>query len=299
MKHSKIAIIGAGRVGTTTAYALMLKNIAAEILLVDVDPIRCKGEFLDLSDVLPFSSTSIVRDATLQEAAQADIIIITGGKAQSPGQTRLDLLKINLKVMDAIVDGLASLNKNAIIIVISNPLDILTQHIQNKNILPRNQIFGSGTFLDSTRLQGALGLKLNVAPKSIHAYILGEHGDTQFPAWSSAYCDGKSISECLSRNELEQVAQQTKQKAYDIISCKGSTFYGIASCATALCESIIFNQKQVIPVSCYQEDLGVCLSVPCVIGEKGIVELFPLSLNAQEKNQLQQSAQNLKALMQP
>lgn len=297
MKHSKIAIIGAGRVGTTTAYALMLKNIAAEILLVDVDPIRCKGEFLDLDDALSFCSTSSIKDATLAQAAQADIIIITAGIAQKPGQPRTELLATNKKVMDVIAQGLTPINPEAIIIVVSNPLDILALHLRSKKLVPDNQLFGSGTFLDSIRLAGLIAKKFNVAPESVHAWILGEHGDSQFAAWSSVIVDGTPIAKLnIEQKELDELAHKTQKKAYDIIECKGSTFYGIATCVAALCESIIFDQRKIFPVSTYCAEYDVYMSVPCVIGQKGIEGLFPFSLNETEKAQLKKSAQSLKKL---
>lgn len=295
MKHSKIAIIGAGRVGTTTAYALMLKNIAAQILLVDVDPIRCKGEFLDLEDAIPFCATSCIQNATLEDAAQSDIIIITAGIAQKPGQTRVELLETNKKVMDSIAQGLTPLNPNAIIIVVSNPLDLLALHLYNKKLINPKQLFGAGTFLDSIRLTGKIATHFNIAPDSVHAWILGEHGDNQFVAWSSVMCDGTPISSLdISQQELDQLAQQTKQKAYDIIECKGSTFYGIATCVATLCESIVFNQRKIFPLSSYQKEYGVFMSMPSVLGEHGIEEMFPLVLNEAEKKQLVKSADSLK-----
>ncbi len=295
MKHSKIAIIGAGRVGTTTAYALMLKNIAAQILLVDVDPIRCKGEFLDLDDALPFCATSSVNDATLADAAQADIIIITAGIAQKPGQTRSELVETNKKVMDTIAQGLTPLNPNAIIMIVSNPVDALAMHLANKKLLPVNQIFGSGTFLDSVRLTGFIAKKFNVAPASVHAWILGEHGDSQLAAWSSTMIDGTPITTMnIEQNELDALAQKAKRKGYDIIDCKGSTFYGIASCVAALCESIIFDQRNIFPVSSYLPEYQLFMSMPCVVGQNGIEGRFPIPLNDAEKELLEKSAQKIR-----
>lgn len=300
MKLSKVAIIGAGRVGTTTAFALMLKNIAGEILLVDVDKLRCKGELLDLSDVLPFSATSSLKDASLSQAARADIIIITAGAAQKPGQPRLELLDINKIVMDDICAGLRPLNPKAIIIVATNPVDILTQYLQSKINVPYNQIFGSGTFLDSQRLLVLLATKLNVSPTSIHALVLGEHGESQFTAWSSAMCDGKPIAtfENIDSKKLNLLEQQVKQKAADIISCKGSTYYGIAACLVHICETIIFNQKKIVPVSCYVETLKLYISLPCVIGANGIEKIITISLSKKEKEQLEESAQILRTISQ-
>lgn len=299
MNHSKIAIIGAGRVGATTAYALMLRNITAEILLVDIDPVRCKGELLDLEDALAFCATSYIKDASLIQAAQADIIIITAGVAQKPGQPRNELLNINKKVIDEIAQGLVPLNPNAIIIMVSNPLDLLGMHLRSKHLVPDNQLFGSGTLLDSVRLAGLIAKKFKIAPGSVHAWILGEHGDSQFAAWSCVTVDGSPIATLnIPEKELNEIAQKTKQKAYNIIDCKGSTFYGIATCIAELCESIIFNQRKVFPVSTYYQEEDVYLSVPCIIGQRGIEETFPLSLNEIEKDSLKKSAASLKKLAQ-
>lgn len=290
MKHSKIAIIGAGRVGTTTAYALILKNVVAEILLVDVDPIRCKGEFLDLDDALSFCATSSIKDATLAEAAGADIIIITAGIAQKPGQKRSELVQTNKKVVDSIAQGLMPINPRAIIIMVSNPLDILTLYLRNKKIVPDNQIFGSGTFLDSVRLAGLIAKKFNIAPESVHAWILGEHGDSQFAAWSSVLIDGMPIEKLkIEQKELDELSQKAKQKAYDIIDCKGSTFYGIATCVAVLCESIIFDQRKIFPVSIYLPEYDLYMSMPCIVGQNGIENRFPVSLNEREKEQFKNS----------
>jgi L-lactate dehydrogenase len=295
MKHSKIAIIGTGNVGSTTAYALMLKNIVAEILLIDINKQRCIGEFLDLSDALAFNFTSKIREATLAEIAAADIIIITAGIAQKPGQSRVDLLKTNKKIMDEICKDLTPLNPQAVIIVVTNPVDLLTLHVQQIVNHPRTQIFGSGTYLDSQRLRLMLALKFNVALENVQTYILGEHGDTQFPAWSLTQIGGKPILSLkeLSQQDLVNIADEVKQKAYNIISCKGSTFYGIAACVASICESIIFDQERIIPVSMYDEEFGICLSMPCIIGQTGIEKRFSIPLDKNELENLKKSADNL------
>ena len=295
MKHSTIAIIGAGRVGTTTAYALMLKDLAGEILLVDIDPTRCKGEILDLSDSLSFSVTSKIREATPKEAAQADIIIITAGIAQKPGQSRRELLAKNKKVMDSIAQSLQPINPKAIILMITNPVDLMTRYMQEKIGLPRNQVFGSGTFLDSQRLHELISKKIGVAEQSIHAYILGEHGDSQLVAWSSALVAGIPILDFpeVSEKDLALIAEQAKKKVYEIIACKGATFYGIASCAASICESIIFDQKRVIPLSCYNKEFETCLSMPTIVGEQGIEKILAISLTDNEKEALKKSANAL------
>jgi len=294
MKHKKIAIIGAGTVGSTTAYALILKNIIAEVILVDIDEKRCLGEILDLSDVL-FCSASQVRSGTAQDAAQADIIIITAGARQKPGKTRIELISTNRSIVSAILEQIRPINLHAIIIMVTNPVDILTLDAQQFSGLPRNQVFGSGTFLDTQRLCNLLAKKFNIAEQSIGAYILGEHGDTQFPVWSNAHIANIPLLNfpLVNQTDLNQIAEETRKKAYKIIDCKGATHYGIAACIATMCQAIIFNQKLVMPLSCYIPSFDVCLSMPAVLGENGIEQILPIALNEKEQQQLVHSAEFL------
>lgn len=297
MKHSKIAIVGAGRVGATIAYALMLKNLTAEILLADADSQRCKGELLDLSDVLSFSVASQIQVASLKRIGMiADIIIITASSAsQKLGESRIELLEQNKKVISSIIKDMQPINPHAIIIIVTNPVDLLTLQAQTLSDLARSQVFGSGTLLDSTRFQLSIAQKAGVAEESVQAYILGEHGDTQFPALSSAQISGIPLlhfSE-MTEADLLAMAQVAKQKADEIIRGKEATFFGVASCMAMICESIIFNQKRVIPVSCYNEQYDVCMSMPAIIGERGIEKVLSIPFNAKEKKLFKASAQYL------
>lgn len=298
MVRDKIAIIGAGSVGSTTAYALMLKNVVAEICLVDIDEKRCRGEIDDLVDALPFCQTSQICVNDLTQARDARIIIIAAGVRQKPNQSREELLSTNRSILSSIIKGLHPLSHESILLIISNPVDVLTMCAQEMSGLPRTHVFGSGTFLDSQRLRHLIAQEVGIAEQSIDAYILGEHGDTQFPAWSTAHIDGIPINEFpnLTSQKLNDLAQKTRNKAYEIIACKGATFYGIATCVASICESIVYNQKRVIPVSCFIEELGVCLSMPAVIGLNGIEQILPAALNAQENELLQKSAQRLREL---
>lgn len=300
MKHSKIAIIGAGAVGTTTAFALMQRNTVAEIILVDIDTQRCHGEILDLADALPFCESSQVRAGTTADAQNADIIIIAAGARQEPNQKRTELIAHNKKTIELIAQHIYPVQKNAIIIIVTNPVDALTWYAQKLFDLPRNQIFGSGTFLDTQRLRGLLAEKLNVAQQAIHAYILGEHGDTQFPVWSSAHIDGSPIDAFAQLNEKtkNELAQQTRNRAYEIIQCKGATFFGIAACVAQLCEMIVFNQKDIAPVSTFIEDAGICLSMPAVIGAQGIEKIIDVPLNEHEQKQFEKSVKALQNIKQ-
>lgn len=292
MKHSKIAIIGAGSVGSTTAYALLLKNIAAEIILVDIDESRCHGEILDLSDAC---TASKIRSGNAQDAAQADIIIIAAGKAQKPGETRLQLLEINKKIITDIFTTIKPINPAAIIIMVTNPVDPLTALAQSISGLPHHQIFGTGTFLDTLRLRSAIAEKTSVARESIHAYVIGEHGDSQTIAWSSAEIAGTPITHFpnMLEQNFEAIADQVRNTAYDIIACKGSTHFGIATCVAALCQAIIFDEKRVIPLSTYIKSYNVVFSMPCILGEKGIEKIILIPLNDDEQKRLKKSALTL------
>jgi L-lactate dehydrogenase len=295
MKHSKIAIIGAGSVGSTTAYALLLKNIAAEIMLVDVNEVRCRGEILDLSDALSFDGTSKIKSGTPQDAAKADIIIIAAGKPQTPQQDRRELLSTNKAVFDSIFAAIKPINPQAIIIIVTNPLDLMTYHAQSLAKLPRNQVFGTGTFLDTLRLRGIIAEKTGIAPASVDAYILGEHGDSQFAAWSTAQIGGIPITEYpgIQKNMFSEISEAVKNKAYEIIACKGSTYFGIATCVARICEAIVFDQKLVMPLSTYHEKYTICLSLPAVLGENGIEKILSIPLDDDEQKKLAESAQQL------
>ncbi len=298
MKHSKIAIIGAGSVGSTTAYALLLKGIAAEIILIDIDEVRCRGEILDLSDSLAFDGASKIRSGTAQDAAQADIIIIAAGKAQEPGQTRLDLLATNKKIITDVFTSIKPINEAAIIIMVTNPLDALTELAQSISGLPRNQVFGTGTFLDTLRLRGIITEKINIARKSVHAYVIGEHGDGQCVTWSSAEIAGTSLLQFpgMDVQTCDAIAQQVKDTAYEIIACKGSTHFGIAACVAAICEAIIFDQKLVMPLSTYIQEYDTVFSMPVILGENGIEKILSISLSDDERKKLEKSAQELKKI---
>lgn len=290
-----IAIIGAGRVGCTIAYSLLLKNVASHIILVDVNKERCEGEVLDLADVLSFCETSSITNGCYDEARMADIIIISAGYAQTPNEPRLDLCAKNSTVITEIMQKLKPINPNTLIIMVTNPVDILTRIAQENCALPEQQIFGSGTLLDTQRLRRYLGKALKVHPTSIDISIIGEHGDSQCVLWSHASCNGTPLTEMgLSQKELDDYALKTKNEAYVIIEKKCATYYGIAACVVDLCQIITFDRKEVVPVSTYIPELKVCISVPIVLGARGIERRIPLSLNKEETECLQRSAEQLR-----
>ena len=298
MKHSKIAIIGAGFVGSTTAYALLLQNIVAEIILVDINETRCTGEILDLSDALSFDGTSRIRSGTSHDAAQADIIIMAAGKPQKPDEPRTDLITSNTQILTEIFKEIIPINPQAIMIIITNPVDAMTLLAQQLSGLPRNQVFGSGTFLDSQRLRNITANALQISPESVNAHILGEHGDSQFAAWSSATIGGIPALEYpgMILQKLDTFAQEVRDKAYDIIACKGSTYYGIAACVARMCKAIIFDQKLVLPLSVYHKEWDMCFSMPVVLGENGIEAILSVPLNEDEQKKLHTSIAALQQL---
>ncbi len=295
MKPTKIAIIGTGSVGATTAYACIMRNIAAQIMLVDVDEKKCKGEVLDLSDALPFSATSKVEQATFTQAAQADIIIIAAGKPQSPGQKRTELLEINGKIVKSIIEKLNPINPKSVIIVVSNPVDPLTWYTQQLIDLPKNQIIGSGTMLDSQRLRNLIAQRLDIGEQSIHAYIIGEHGDKQVAALSAGNIADVPLYTFIPITELQTMAQEAMRRAYEIIELKNCTCYGVASCVAAICENIIFDTKRIIPVSCFIEEYNLCMSMPATIGANGTEEIIKPPLNATEQKELLISIESIRS----
>nr|CAG8536951.1 4231_t:CDS:2 [Entrophospora candida] len=300
VNNSRVAIIGAGSVGATIAFALLIQKISSEILLVDVVEDTVKGQVLDLSDANFISSTQ-VRGGTYQEAGQCDIIIITAGAKQKPNETRVQLIERNYKIMDNVINSMKPINPKSLLLLVANPVDVLTSIAQKISGLPKHQVFGSGTFLDSARLRLKLSSLLKVSETAIHCYVLGEHGDSQIIAWTSAHVGGKPLLDYqeikdLKDEEREQIEKEIANKAYEIINLKGATYFGIAGCVSMLVQSITLNQRQIRPLSVYSEEYGCVLSMPAVLGSNGIERIIEVKLSDQEKAKLKKSAVNLKSM---
>ncbi|MBT4855780.1 L-lactate dehydrogenase [bacterium] len=293
MKQTTIAIIGAGSVGSTTAYSLMLNNVTSKIIMVDNNEKRSEAETEDLSDALPFNRTKTIQTGTYKQAGQADIAIICAGAAQQPGQTRMDLLTANVDIISSILDKMAPISKDLILIMVSNPVDILTQLAQNLTGLPKNQVIGSGTLLDTDRWRGYIRSEIGIAEQSIHAYIIDNHGKDQVPVISSASIAGTPLTNYLSTEKLQELADKAKNKAAHLIDNKQCTQFGIASCVTALCASIVFNQKLVLPVVSFSEEYQVYMSLPITLGAQGVGQNITIALSEDEKKALNTSAKNL------
>ncbi len=294
----KVAIIGVGNVGAHIASASINKNLAAEFLLVDQNQEFETAQVLDLCDSLLFSHNSRVESADFgdEKVREADIFVITAGAKQNPGETRIDLLAKNREILKSIKNSLGEIKKTAIVILVTNPVDILTTIAAEIFGLPQNQVFGSGTLLDTARLRWRLARKFDKNIANIHGYVLGEHGDSEFVAWSTV-----NGSEVLSAEEKEKIATRVREEAYDIIAGKGATYFGIGAAAAKIISVILNNSEKVLPVSTVLNGeygvQGIALGVPAKIGENGVEEVLEITLNEEEKQKLQNSAKKLKKLL--
>lgn len=301
MKAGKVAIIGGGRVGMSAAFAMLLRNTARNLILYDRNIDRMKGEQLEFQHSLSFLGTTTITVAeTASDLTDCDVVIYTAGVAQQPGETRLQLTTKNLEIMDMILPEIVKFTPNSVILIVANPVDILTYHATQMLNLPKGKVFGSGTSLDSARFRFHLSEFLQINPKNIHAYILGEHGDSSFPAVSSADIGGQPLITMpgFSSEKVQQAYQKTRDAAKAIISAKGSTYYAIGVVINQIVDAILRDTKRVFPVSMslnneYQQQ-NVALSIPCVIGKNGVEKILEIPLSEQEKNALNQSASILK-----
>ena len=278
---------------------LMLKNLASEVILIDVNEKKEEGEVMDIADGLCFVETGSVKGANFKDAASADIIIVTAGLAQKPGETRMDLVKKNKEVTKSIFKQIGKIKSSAIVIMISNPVDVLTYLAQEITGLPRAQVFGTGTSLDTARLRHSVASHLKVYSQSVDGFVMGEHGDSEFTAWSTVSVGGLPIKSLVSsQSDLNKIEDSVKKEAYEIINRKGATFYGIAMAVSDVVEAILYNQHKILPLSVRVDNFngvsGVCLGVPAVLGRNGVERVWPVKLNAEEKKKLQKSAKAIK-----
>ena len=303
----KAAIVGCGFVGSASAFAIMQSGLFSELVLIDADKNRAEGEALDISHGLPFSKPMQIYAGTYEDISDAAVIIVTAGAGQKPGETRLDLVKKNVGIFKSIIPEIAKHNKNGILLIVANPVDILTYAAKQLSGFPSNRVFGSGTVLDSARLKYLLGEHLGVDSRSIHAFIIGEHGDSEIAAWSSANVSGVPLHKfCEMRGHynhgkaMREISENVKNSAYEIIEKKKATYYGIAMSVKRICEAIVRDEKSVLPVSSVQtgeEINGVALSMPAIVGKHGVEGLVPIELNDKEKAALKESAETLKAVI--
>ena len=308
MNTRKVGIVGCGFVGSSSAFALMQGGLFSEIVLVDVDRQKAEGEAMDISHGVSFVGSTQVVAGDYSDLADAAIIVVTAGAAQKPGETRLDLVQKNAKIMTSVIEQINAIDYKGILLIVSNPVDILTAVAQKVSNLPAKRIIGSGTTLDTARLKHKLGEHLSVDSRDVHAYIIGEHGDSEIAAWSSANVSGVPLSTmCEMRghfdhvNNTEAIAEQVKNSAYEIIEKKHATYYGIAMVVKRLCQAIVLDEKSIFPVSISMQGEygveGVVLSLPAILGEDGVECSMPISLDEKEVAKLHESADTLRETM--
>jgi len=305
----KVVIVGAGAVGSTFAYALAQRGLADEIVLIDPNNELVKGQVLDLAHGLPFLPAVEIREGHKSDYADANVIVITAGAKQRPGESRLDLLKRNAAIIESIVDDIVEQHSQAVIVVVSNPVDVLTYVAYRRSGWPKGRVIGSGTVLDSARLRYLLGQHCAVDVHNVHAYVLGEHGDSEFAAWSmtnlagipiAQYCPmcGKCDQWLVERHKIEDAV---KKSAYHIIDYKGATYFAVGLALVRIAGAILRNERSVLTVSAVLEGeyglRGVCLGVPSIIARSGVTSILEAQLPADEMKALLNSASTLQQVI--
>ncbi|MCL2174206.1 L-lactate dehydrogenase [Candidatus Saccharibacteria bacterium] len=301
----KISIVGAGFVGSTVAYTLMMRGIASEIVLVDVNPDKAAGEAMDIEHGSPFAAESVARAGSYEDTKASDIVIITAGTNQKPGETRIDLIARNTAIMRDVASQIAEQSPNAVVLIVSNPVDVMAYVFREVTSFPKNRVIGSGTNLDSARLRYLLSHKFDVDSHNIHAQVWGEHGDSEFPVWSLVRVGGMNINEAsaqfgdvMADHDYEAIGEAVRNAAYEIINRKGATYYGIAMSVARISEAILRDEKSILPVSVLlRGEYGiddVYLSLPTVLGEHGVEKVLTPSISDEELEKLHNSAAVLK-----
>ena len=306
--NSKVILVGDGAVGSSYAYALVLQGIAEELGIIDVNTAKTEGDAIDLSHALAFNSPKKIYAATYADCHDADVVCITAGAPQKPGETRLDLVHKNLKILKSIVESIMASGFNGIFLVAANPVDILTYATWKFSGLPKERVIGSGTALDSARFRQAIAELVGVDARNVHGYILGEHGDTEFPVWSHANVGGLQIYEWVKQNpevdeeKLVEVFFQVRDAAYEIIAKKGSTYYGIGAALARITKAILSNEQAILPLSVYLDgeynQNDVYIGVPAVVGRDGIRNVIEIPLADSEQEKMDHSASTLKQIIQ-
>lgn len=304
-KVNRVVLIGTGAVGCSYAYSLINQGVAEELVLIDVNEAKSEGEAMDLNHGMPFAPSPIrVWSGSYPDCASADLIVITAGLAQKPGETRLELVEKNTKIFKQIVKNVMETGFDGIFLVAANPVDILTYVTLKESGLPKERVIGSGTVLDSARLRFGLGQYFNVDTRNVHAYIIGEHGDTELPVWSHTSIGVEPLETVLARknnlkqNCLENIFVNVRDAAYHIIERKGATFYGIGMSLVRITKAILNNENCILTVSAsLNGEYGhhdVCIGVPAVINRAGIREVIEIELNEKEKEQFNHSVSVIK-----
>ena len=307
MKKGKVVLVGTGFVGMSMAYAMLNRGGVHELILIDIDKEKTIGEEMDLSHGLPFAPQKmVIKAGGYEDCKDAQVVVITAGIAQKPGQTRLELAETNTKIMKQITENIMESVFNGVIVVASNPVDLMTYVVAKVSGLPKNQVFGSGTVLDTARLRYLMADYLKLSSKNIHAYIMGEHGDSSFVPWDHAYLGCKKIKDVMRDNnhpmeDLKKIHQGVINAAYEIIDKKKATYYGIGVALSRIVKAVLENENAILTVSTYLKDGDygqddIYIGVPAVINSKGVRELLYLELNEEEQAKLDESCRIIKEM---
>ena len=300
----KAAIIGCGFVGASIAFRFLQQGLFSQLVLVDVNREKAEGEAMDLSDGLPYAEAMEITAGGYDDIADCALIVITAGANQKPGETRLDLIGKNVAILKGVIGEITARDFGGILLVVSNPVDVLTYAAWKLSGYPKNRVIGSGTVLDTARLKQILGEKLGVDSRNVHAFIVGEHGDSELAVWSGANVSGVDLDQfChlrgdpLDHEEMERIYQGVRDSAYEIIRRKGATYYGIAMAVGRIAQCILRDEKAVLPISAVLEGQygleGLCLSVPSIVGKGGLEEVLEIPLGPEEQKALAASAKQM------
>lgn len=308
MKKDKVVLVGTGFVGMSMAYTMLNRGGVSELVLIDIDKEKTKGEEMDLSHGLPFAPQKmVIKAGDYDDCRDAEVVVITAGVAQKPGQTRLELAEVNTQIIKQITQNIMNSGFNGVIVVASNPVDLMTYVVYKVSGLPKNKVIGSGTVLDTARLRYLIADYLNISSKNIHAYIMGEHGDSSFVPWEHAYVGCKKVKDVMQDNnlpmeDLDNIHKGVVNAAYEIIEKKKATYYGIGIGLSRLVKAILDNENSILTVSTYLENEygqnDIFIGVPAIINDQGIREIIQLDLNEQEQEKLNNSCQLIRNMRQ-
>ncbi|RZT02445.1 L-lactate dehydrogenase [Cuneatibacter caecimuris] len=304
----KVAVVGCGFVGSSIAFSLMQRGLYSEMVLIDINHAKAEGEAMDLSHGLPYAASMDIYAGGYEDAADSALIIITAGANQKPGETRLDLIGKNVAILKSIIPEITSRNFEGILMIVSNPVDVLTYAAYRLSGYAPSRVIGSGTVLDTARLKYLLGEHLQVDSRSVHAVIIGEHGDSELAVWSGANVSGIDLDDFYQLRGLnayeedkQRIYEDVRDSAYEIIARKEATYYGIAMAVNRISESILKNEEAVLPISVVLEGQyglsGLCMSIPSVVGKNGCEQVLEIPMNVQEQRALQDSARQLKEVI--
>lgn len=305
--HQKVMLVGDGAVGSTYAYAMAIQGVAEEFGIIDIAKEKTQGDAMDLMDATAFTHPKKIYAADYSDCSDADLVVITAGAPQKPGETRLQLVNKNLKILESLVKPIVESGFNGVFLIAANPVDILTYATWKLSGFPKERVIGSGTSLDTARLRVALAELTGIRdPRSMHAYILGEHGDSEFAAFSSATIGGMPFmtwakEHSVDRSQLDQIEDDVRNKAYKIINTKGATFYGVATALARISKAILRDEDSVLPVSAYMDGQyglhDVYIGTPAVVNSNGIKEIIEVPLDAEEQIKMDKSASTLKKVL--